>query len=267
MYGAIFGDIIGSRFEFDRGGKTKEFTLFTPEDQFTDDTVMTVAVCEGLLDAGRYASTETIKEPVTRSMQRWGRQYPDAGYGGRFWFWLFGGGTPRPYGSYGNGSAMRVSAAGHLYETLERTREVARATAEVTHNHPEGIKGAECTAAVIFLAANGTPKERIKEYVVKEFGYDLTPTLEELRERHRHVETCMDSLPKALVAFFSGDSYEEVVRNAVSLGGDTDTLGAIAGAMAEGRYGVPKDIADRGLQYLPEDMLKVLYRYDQSKHF
>ncbi len=262
MYGAIFGDIIGSRFEFDRGGKTKAFELFTPEDQYTDDTVMTIAVADGLLEAGEEASAEEIKEAVTKSMRRWGRKYPNAGYGGRFWEWLFTAKEPKPYGSYGNGSAMRVSAAGWLYDSMERTREVARATAEVTHNHPEGIKGAECTAAVMFLARREIPKEQIKAYVIDEFGYDLSESLEELRMRHEHVESCQDSLPKALVSFFEGDSYEDVVRNAVSLGGDTDTLAAIAGAMAEAYYGMPIMIMANGKGYLEEDMLEVLTAFD-----
>ncbi len=226
MYGAILGDIIGSRFEFDRGGKTKEFELFTKEDNFTDDTVMTIAVGEALLKAGKEAAAEEIRRAVTVSMRTWGHKYPNAGYGGRFYDWLFYQRHPKPYGSYGNGSAMRVSAAGWLYDTLERTCEVARATAEVTHNHPEGIKGAECTAAVIFLARTRHSKEEIREYVIREYQYDLSETLDQLRRRHRHDESCQDALPKALTAFFEGRSYEDVVRNAVSLGGDTDTIAA-----------------------------------------
>ena len=167
MYGAVFGDIIGSRFEFDRGGKTKDFDLFTKEDQCTDDSVMTIAFMEALMNAGKDADTETIKEECIKSMKKWGQKYPFAGYGGRFYGWVLSK-DPKPYGSWGNGSAMRVSGAGYVYDTVERTREVAEATAEVTHNHPEGIKGAECTAAVMFLARTGKSKEEIKEYVVKE---------------------------------------------------------------------------------------------------
>ena len=266
MYGAIYGDIIGSRFEFDRGGRTKDFQLFTDEDSFTDDSVMTIAVADGLLKAGRDASVEKIKESVIRSMQSWGRKYPDAGYGGRFFWWLFLK-NPKPYGSYGNGSAMRVSAAGWLYDSLERTREVARATAEVTHNHPEGVKGADATASVIFLGRTGTPKEKIKEFVKKEFDYNLSESLDEMRLRHEHVETCMDSLPKALVSFFEGESYEDVVRNAVSLGGDTDTLGAIAGAMAEAYYGIPVRIVCEGNSFIfsqYQDMKEVLERFNAA---
>lgn len=262
MYGAIFGDVIGSRFEFDRGEKTKEFKLFTEQDSFTDDTVMTIAVGEGLMNAGRNADVDEIKEAIIASMQKWGHRYPNAGYGGNFWGWLFNGNNPKPYGSYGNGSAMRVSAAGWLYDSLERTREIARATAEVTHNHPEGIKGAECTAAVMYMGRTGSTKEEICEYVTKEFGYDISETLEQMRKRHKHVETCQDSLPKALRSFFDGDSYEDVVRNAVSLGGDTDTLAAIAGAMAEAFYGMPLLIMAEGMTFMPEDMQEVLNRFD-----
>lgn len=253
MYGAILGDIIGSRFEFDRGGWTKNFTLFTPQDAFTDDTVMTVAVGLALLEAGTDA--DRIRQEVTRSMRRWGRKYPGAGYGVRFRCWLAQE-KPVPYHSWGNGSAMRVSAAGWLYDTMEQTRLAARATADVTHDHPEGIKGAECTAAVIFLARTGHSMVQIRDYVTREFGYDLSETLEELRARHRHDESCMDSLPKALTAFFCGTDFEDVVRNAVSLGGDTDTIAAIAGAMAEAMFGIPEPLLTQGRAYLSQDILQ-----------
>lgn len=166
MYGAIAGDIIGSPYEFDRGHKKKEFELFAEGAAFTDDTVMTVAVAEALLNAGKDAPLEMIRQNVVQAMQQWGRKYPHAGYGGRFRYWLQAS-DPQPYGSYGNGSAMRVSAAGWLYDSLERTRAVARATAEVTHNHREGIKGAEAVASVIYLARNGKRKEEIREYVCR----------------------------------------------------------------------------------------------------
>lgn len=264
MYGAVLGDIIGSRFEFDRGGKTKDFELFTKEDCFTDDSVMTAGVAEGLMKAGKDASEKEIKESLIKSMQRFGRRYPYAGYGARFILWVHSD-NPEPYNSWGNGSAMRVSSVGWLYGSLKRTLEVARWTAEVSHNHPEGIKGAQCTAAVIYLARIGMPKEKIKEYVIDEFGYDLHESLDELRRRHEHVESCQDSLPKALVSFFEGDSYEDVVRNAVSLGGDTDTLGAIAGAMAEGMYEIPQHIIDEGTGFIPEDILKVIEKIRTSR--
>lgn len=264
MYGAILGDIIGSRFEFDRGGKTKDFTLFTRHNDYTDDTAMTIAIGDALLSAPAGASAEELRHFAVSSMRDWGHRYPNAGYGGRFWHWLFSARVPEPYNSYGNGSAMRVSAVGWMFDTLEKTRAAARAVTEVTHNHPEGIKGAECTAAVIFLARTGKSKEEIRSYVNREFDYNLSESLDELRRRHEHVESCMDSMPKALVSFFEGTSYEDVVRNAVSLGGDTDTLAAIAGAMGEAMYGIPAEIKQAGLNYLPADMLDVLKRFDSA---
>lgn len=238
MYGAILGDIIGSPFEFDRGDKTKEFELFSRGCGFTDDSVMTIAIGEALLAVGKDASLKEIEEAVVSNMQDWGRRYPNAGYGGSFRHWLKDK-CPKPYGSFGNGSAMRVSAAGWLYDSLERTREVARATAVVTHNHPEGIKGAEATASAIFMARKGATKEEIKNYIEGEFQYDLSRTLEELRPYYHHVESCQETVPEAIIAFLESVSFEDAVRNAISLGGDTDTLGAITGSIAEAFYGIP----------------------------
>lgn len=235
MYGAILGDIIGSPFEFDRGAKTKDFELFTKGCQFTDDSVMTAAIAEALIAVGPDATKEEIEEAVIANMQDWGNRYPHAGYGGRFRYWLSTR-SPKPYNSYGNGSAMRVSAVGWLYPTLERTREVAVYTAEVTHNHPEGIKGAEATASCIFLARHGVNKDGIREYVVNEFGYDLNRTLDEIRPTYYHVESCQQTVPEAIIAFLESENFEDAVRNAVSLGGDTDTLAAITGSIAEAFY-------------------------------
>ena len=240
MIGAILGDIVGSPYEFDRGLKIKDFgPLFIKESEYTDDSVMTVAVCEGLMNAGIDADVETIKREVVKAMKSWGQRYPDAGYGGMFYMWLTGD-RVKPYGSYGNGSAMRVSAAGWLYDTIERTREVARATAEVTHNHPEGIKGAEATAAAIFMARTGKSKEEIKDYIIREFGYDLSRSLDEIRPYYHHMESCQETVPEAITAFLEGTGFEDVVRCAVSLGGDCDTLTCIAAGIAEAFYGVPE---------------------------
>ena len=238
MYGAILGDIIGSPFEFDRGDKTKEFDLFTKGCDFTDDSVMTIAVGEALLAVGTQATVKEIEEAVVTNMQDWGKRYPYAGYGGRFRYWL-GERNPKPYGSYGNGSAMRVSAAGWLYDSMERTREVARATANVTHNHPEDIKGAEATASAIYMARNGSSKEEIKEYIEREFHYNLDRTLDEIRPGYHMDETCQRTVPEAMIAFLESKDFEDAIRNAVSLGGDTDTLGAITGSIAEAFYGIP----------------------------
>ena len=263
MIGAILGDIIGAPFEFDRGRKTKEVPLFCRESEFTDDSIMTIAVAEALLNNPE-SSEAQVKKALVQSMQKWGRQYPDGGYGARFINWLWEK-HPEPYGSYGNGSTMRVSAAGWLYDTLERTREVARWTAEVTHNHPEGIKGAEATASVIFLARTGSSKEDIKAYIIREFGYDLSRTCDEIRPVYRHVESCQETVPEAITAFLEGTDFEDVIRTAVSLGGDCDTLTCIAGGMAEAMYGVPDDLKEACWARLPDDMISVLRRFVQAR--
>lgn len=264
MYGAILGDIIGSSFECDRGEKTKDFELFSKGCHFTDDSVMTAAVADALIAAGPYAEKEEIKKAVTVAMQSWGRRYPNAGYGGRFVYWIAER-NPEPYNSYGNGSAMRVSAAGWLYPTIERTREVAAYTAEVTHNHPEGIKGAEATASCIFLARQGANKEGIRKYVIREFGYDLNRTLGEIRPDYHMAVSCQQTVPEAIIAFLEAESYEDAVRNAVSLGGDTDTLAAIAGSMAEAFYGIPVRLKTECRNRVSRDILNVLKVFDELK--
>ena len=261
MYGAILGDIIGSPFEFDRGDKTKIFELFTKGCEFTDDSVMTVAVAKALIEVGFDASKEEIEKAVVENMQEFGKRYPNAGYGGSFAYWLEEA-NPKPYNSYGNGSAMRVSAVGWLYPTLERTREVAAYTAEVTHNHPEGIKGAEATASCIFLARNGASKEAIKEYVETEFGYNLDRTLNEIRPTYYHVESCQQTVPEAIIAFLEAKDYEDAIRNAVSLGGDTDTLAAITGGIAEAYFDMPEILRAECRARVSEDILQVMERFD-----
>jgi len=263
MYGAITGDIIGSQFEFDKGNKSREFELFGKRCKFTDDTVMTIAVAEALMDAGRGADEKTIKDKLITSLKIWGQRYPHAGYGNRFKAWVLSG-KSEPYGSYGNGSAMRVSAAGWLYDSMERTREVARWTAEITHNHPEGIKGAESAAAAIFMARYGAQLSDISEYLEKEFGYDLSRTLDEIRPGYHHVEDCMQTMPEAFTCFLEAGSYEECIRNVMYIGGDTDTLAAIAGAIAEAYWGVPEDLICKTKEYLPEDIKFVIGRFEKA---
>ncbi|WP_066738434.1 ADP-ribosylglycohydrolase family protein [Butyrivibrio sp. AE2032] len=260
MLGAIIGDIVGSRFEFDRGNKSRDFKLFTSESDFTDDSVMTVAVAEALMDAGRDADEKTVKKHIIRSMKKWGQKYPHAGYGANFIYWVLSD-DPEPYGSLGNGSGMRVSAAGWLYDTIERTREVARWTAEVTHNHPEGIKGAESTASAIFMARKGASLDEIRDYIVKEFGYDLSRTLDDIRPNYQHVEDCMHTMPEAFECFLEADSYESTLRNVMYIGGDTDTLCAIAGAIAEAKWGIPHGIDIDAYHYMPQEMVDVVLRF------
>lgn len=260
MYGAIIGDIVGSRFEFDRGDKSRDFELFARGCKFTDDTVMTVAVAEALMNAGKDADEKTIKEALIRSLKKWGKKYPEAGYGNRFINWVLSDDT-KPYGSYGNGSAMRVSPAGWLYDSMERTREVARWTAEITHNHPEGIKGAESTAAAIFMARHEAPLAEISDYIVREFGYDLSRTLDEIRPDYRHIEDCMNTMPQAFECFLESESYESCLRNAMYIGGDTDTLCAIAGSIAEAYWGVSVELMEQAGRYLSEDISDVICRF------
>lgn len=262
MYGAILGDIIGSPFEFDRGSKTKEFDLFTRGCGFTDDSVMTVAIAEALLAVGSDAGESEIKEAAVANMQDWGRRYPHAGYGGKFRQWLKER-NPKPYGSYGNGSAMRVSVAGWLYPTIERTREVAELTAAVTHNHTEGIKGAVATASCIFLARNGASKDEIRKYVEDEFHYDLNRTLDEIRPFYHHVESCQQTVPEAITAFMEAKDFEDAIRNAVSLGGDTDTLAAITGSIAEAFFGIPAVLKAECRNRIDPEMCQVLEIFDE----
>ena len=193
MIGAIIGDMIGAPYEFDRSPKTKEFPLFTRKSHYTDDSIMTIAIADAILTVGTKANEEQMKRGFIEHMQKWGRRYPRVGYGGMFYDWIFSE-NPNPYGSYGNGSAMRVSSVGWFFDSLERTREVARWSAEVTHNHPEGIKGAEATAAVIYMARTGKSKDEIRDHIISEFGYDLSQTCNEIRLWYRFDVTCQDRI-------------------------------------------------------------------------
>ncbi len=249
-------------YEFDRNNyKHKDFPLLSENSHFTDDTVMTLAVALGLI-AGQGDAQKTFAD-VQHEMRHWGRRYPHAGYGGMFRQWLRAE-HPQPYGSFGNGSAMRVAAAGWLFDTLDKTLEMAKVTAEVTHNHPEGIKGAQATAAAIFLARTGHSKPEIKRYVEQTFGYDLSRTCDEIRPHYRHVETCQQTVPEAIIAFLESNSFEDALRNAVSLGGDSDTLACITGGIAEAFYGMPPELQQETLKRLPEEMQAAYELFRQS---
>jgi len=264
MIGAILGDIIGSPYEFDMGDKTKDFPLFSKHSMFTDDTVMTAAVADAFLKVTPDTSNEYIKQTIIRAMREYGSRYPHAGYGARFSWWLTAD-TPQPYNSYGNGSAMRVSSVAWLFNDLNTVREAARLSAEVTHNHPEGIKGAEATASAIYLARTGHSKEYIREYIETEFDYVLNRTCDEIRPEYHHVESCMETVPEAITAFLEGDNFEDVIRTAVSLGGDCDTLTAIAGSIAEGFYGVPSRMKYECYSRLPSDLRMVLVAFEAKR--
>ena len=263
MYGAILGDIIGSPYEFDQGNKSKDFPLFSQKSKYTDDTVMTIAVAEAFMDAQGATDLDWIRRRLITSMQHYGRHYPYAGYGGMFRQWLSAK-DPQPYGSYGNGSAMRVSSVAWLYNDLETVRKMARLSADVTHNHPKGIKGAEATAAAIFLARTGHSKAEIKAYIEGQFGYDLSRTCDQIRPGYHHVESCQETVPEAITAFLEGESFEDVIRTAVSLGGDCDTLTAIAGSIAEGFYGVPDALKQACRKRMTKALRQVLDQFEAA---
>ena len=263
MYGAILGDIIGSPYEFDQNNiKTTDFELFSERSEFTDDSIMTLAVAEALMNCGIDADEETMKKALVDAMKKYGSRYPFAGYGVNFSMWIAQE-DPKPYNSFGNGSAMRVSAVPWLcQEDMAKMLRIAAATAAVSHNHPEGIKGAQATAAVIFMAIHGASKQAIRDTVSKVFGYDLSKTCDEIRPDYHHVESCQETVPQAIIAFLEGDSFEEVIRLAVSLGGDSDTLTCIAGSMAEAFYGVPENLKREARDRLSDDLRAVLDRFD-----
>src|SRR5438132_13252572 len=251
MLGAIAGDVIGSVHERART-KTKDFPLLTPASRFTDDTVLTVAVADCLLHGRDYVD----------ALHDYFHAYPDAGYGGTFWLWASSR-RREPYQSWGNGSAMRVSPVAYVGTTLEEVLHEAKRSAEVTHDHAEGIRGAQATAAAIFLARTGGTKEQIRQYVKEQFDYFLDETLDDLRPTYQFDASCQWSVPQSIVAFLESTGYEDAVRNAVSLGGDADTMACIAGAIAEAYYGgMPASIADPVRDLLSEDLIEVLDRYE-----
>ncbi|MBD8985816.1 MAG: ADP-ribosylglycohydrolase [Clostridiales bacterium] len=257
MLGAIIGDIIGSTYEFNPI-KSKEFELFSPGSRPTDDTVMTVAV--GLVTAASDCTDEErYRQDLIRFMRLLGREYPDAGYGKRFIRWL-NEGNGAAYHSYGNGSAMRVSPVGWRARTLAEAEQLARWSAEVTHDHPDGIRGAQAVASAIFLARTTHDKKRIRGHIAS-YYYPMEFRLDRIRASYRFDATCPGSVPQAIVCFLESTGYEDAVRNAVSLGGDADTQACIAGAIAEAYYGIPADIQRQGLSYLDSRLSRLFLAY------
>lgn len=270
MLGAIVGDIVGSPFEFEKNKETarsKKYPLMSRYSKFTDDTVMTLAVAEALMNAmpkkGQELAEEKFENFLIDSMHWFGNCYPNAGYGGRFYEWLFCEQGPVPYNSFGNGSAMRVSPVAWAFDNLEDVERFAEVSARITHNNPEGIRGAKATAAAIFLARTRKTKAEIKHYISAKYYYDLTRTLSKIRPNYYHIETCQKTVPEAITAFMEGENFEDVIRNAVSLSGDTDTLAAIAGSIAEGFYGIPNEIAEMALLKLDDFLLDTLDKWEQ----
>lgn len=258
MLGAIFGDIVGSVYEFNNTNRY-DFPLLSGWSAPTDDSYMTLAVAKALMETTGM-DDDAVRAAVGREMHDIGNRYPAAGYGGRFAAWLRSD-DPVPYNSYGNGSAMRVSPAGWLYGTLEETLHAARLTAEPTHGHPEGIKGAQAVAAAIFLARTGSSKDEIIRYITGEFGYDLTRTLDEIRPCYGFYEICRKSVPEAIIAFAEGEDYEDVIRKAVSLGGDSDTIACMAGAIAEAYFGMPEEFKEEALSRLDKPMRAIVHDF------
>ncbi len=247
MLGAIAGDTIGSVHEF-FCGKTKEFPLFVEGSRFTDDSVLTLAVADCLLNGVDYVD----------KFHEYTRRYPDGGYGGRFSHWVESG-SREPYNSWGNGSAMRVSPVGFAFDSVDEVLLEAKASAEVTHNHPEGIKGAQATALAIFLARQGEGKESIRADIQARFGYDLSGTVDSIRPDYAFNESCQETVPQAIVSFLDSEDFEDAIRNAISLGGDADTLACIAGGIAEAFYGgVPQVIAQQTLELLDAPLREIV---------
>ena len=261
MLGSIIGDIVGSIYEFGNI-KTKDFEFFSPNGSYTDDSILTVATADWLLNGG----------DIAHYYSRYGEQnpWPMGGYGGSFLLWIVRSVRQndfRPYNSCGNGSAMRVGPVGWAFDTKEEVLAKAKESAECTHNHPEGIKGAQATALAIFMARTGACKEDIRKEIQEEFGYDLSFTCDEIRPTYTWGGTCQDSVPQAIVAFLDGKDFEDCIRNAISIGGDSDTIGCITGSIAEAFYGIPDTIREKAMSYLPKHFADIVNTFEEKyKH-
>ncbi len=249
MLGAIVGDIVGSIYEHENH-RSKEFPLFKDNSRFTDDSVLTCATAAVLMDGGDYSDL----------YRKLGLQYPGAGYGARFIHWLMDD-SMGPYDSYGNGSAMRVSPVGWAFGSEEEVLVAARASAEVTHNHREGIKGAQATALAIFRARNGQSQKDIAIEMADRFGYDISIRVDELRDTYKYSVSCQGTVPEAIRCYMEASDFEDAIRNAISIGGDSDTLAAITGSIAEATFGVPNDIAEEAISRLDEPLAAILVRF------
>ncbi len=259
MIGAIIGDIAGSRFEWDNH-RSKDFELFTPKCFATDDSIMSLAVAEALMRAR--ADFSDLSAQAVRCMQEVGRPYPDCGYGGRFLGWMYAD-DPQPYHSFGNGAAMRVSACGLAAKSVEEAKALSRAVTIVTHDHPEGLKGAEATAVAVYMGKGGAPMADIRACM--EGYYALDFTLDSIRATYRFNETCQQTVPQALEAFFESTGFEDAIRNAISIGGDSDTVAAITGGVAGAYYGVPEALSRAARGYLDARLLDILERFEAWK--
>ena len=260
MLGAIIGDIVGSRFEWDNH-RSKDFE-FMPYDKCfpTDDSIMTLALAKAILISKDDYSD--LSNNAVFCMQEIGRKYPDCGYGGNFYYWIFSD-NPEPYYSFGNGSAMRVSSAGFVAKSIDDAKMISELITKVTHNHPEGLKGAEATAVGIYMAKSGKSILEIRDYIDENY-YDMNFTLDEIRDSYEFNETCQDTVPQALQAFFESNSFEDAIRNAISIGGDSDTVAAICGGVAEAYYGIPSDLRKQAIKFLDEELLNLLIEFESK---
>ncbi|MFZ4798480.1 MAG: ADP-ribosylglycohydrolase family protein [Bacteroidia bacterium] len=253
MIGAIAGDVIGSVYEF-RNVKTTVFPLFTEKSTFTDDTVLTIAIADSIVNGKAYGDT----------LHCYGREYLRRGYGPAFYQWLLSD-HPQPYGSYGNGSGMRVSPVGFAYHSLEKVIEEAEKSAVVTHNHPEGIKGAQAIAGAIFMAKSGALKDDIKSFISDRFAYDLSFSLDEIRATYEFSASCQGSVPQAIVAFLESSDYENCIRLAISIGGDSDTIACMAGGIAAAFYNfIPDAILIETFKRLPGKFIQIIKQFSEA---
>lgn len=259
MLGAIIGDIVGSRFEWNNH-RDKDFEFLTYKCFPTDDSIMSLAIAQAVLVSKPNHSD--LSKNAIECMQSVGRNYPDCGYGGIFYNWMFSD-NPKPYNSYGNGAAMRVSPVGFAATSLEEAKELSKLVTEVTHNHPEGIKGAEATAVAIYLAKSGSSILEIRDYINDNY-YPMNFTLDDIRDTYKFNETCQDTVPQALQAFFESTDFEDAIRNAISIGGDSDTLAAICGGVAEAYYGIPTDIRKHALTFLDQKLMQLLILFENK---
>ncbi|MBO5847649.1 MAG: ADP-ribosylglycohydrolase family protein [Bacteroidales bacterium] len=257
IIGAIIGDIVGSRFEFNNYRST-DFEFLNDKCFFTDDSVMTIAVADWVTK-----KSQTDRH-LALYLREWGRKYPNRGYGGMFLRWLLSKELSSPYNSFGNGSAMRVSPCGFYAQSLDEALFLAKQSAEVTHNHPEGIKGAQSVAAAIYLAKTGNTKAIIKEYIENNFGYDLSRTCDEIRRFYKFNETCQETCPEAIIAFLESHDYESAIRLGISLGGDSDTIGAITGGIAAAYYGISDSIIEEVKRFIPFEFIDIVEKFENS---
>ena len=257
MWGAIIGDIAGSRYEF-HNFKSKKIDLFDPRCRFTDDSVMTLAVAAALMESGE--DPEALGAAAVRWMQGIGRKYPECGFGGRFFKWIFFEGNPKPYGSYGNGAAMRISPVGFYARSEDEVKRLARAVTAVSHDHPESFKAAEAVAMAIYLARTGADMAAIRARIERDY-YPIKFTLDDIREDYRFDVSCQGSVPQALEAFFESDSFEDAIRNAISIGGDSDTIAAIAGGVAGAYYGAPESDVRTAEAFLDDTLRGIARRW------